>query len=83
MCNGLVQFPGVRVLVVGSRVHLRVQQGPGFADERCVVLLEGVSMSVLAVHEAGLDLVGVVAEDFLDQAWSLPPGAVLVSARGA
>ena len=60
-----------------------VEQGPGIADEGRIVLLEVAGMTVRAVHGAGLHLIGVVAEDPLDQAWSLPPGAVLVSARGA
>ena len=71
MCDGLVQFPSVRVLVVGSGVHLGVKQGPGLANERRVLLLEGVSMTVPAVHGVGLDLVGVVTEDLLHEAWSL------------
>ena len=65
VCNGLLQFPGVWVLVVRGRVHLSVQQGPGFADERCVVLLEVFSMTVPAVHGAGLNLIGVIAQDLL------------------
>ena len=81
--NGLPQFTSVRVLVVGSGVHIGVEQGPGFSSEWRVVILEEVSMTVPAVQGARLDLVGVVAEDLLDEAWSLPPGAGFVSTRGA
>ena len=66
VCNGLLQLPRVWVLVVSGGVHLSVEQGPRFADERRIVLLEVVSMTVPAVHGAGLNLIGMIAEDLLD-----------------
>ena len=66
VCNGHLQCSGVRVLVVGGRIHLSVEQGPRLANERCIALLEVVSMTVPAVHGAGLNLIGMVAENLLD-----------------
>ena len=62
VCNGLLQLPIVRVLVVSSRINSGIEKGPRFANQRWIVGLQMVSMTDSSMDRASLDLVRMASQ---------------------